>query len=184
MMSPGLVRKLVLFGIPFVLMFGSGVVVAYHDGVTASNVHDMSSSNDGQQVTVKGRVFFVIPDCGQGWAEMSGNGSAPASCFVMSDISQDNSYIFVTSNAAAPANGTTVVAHGVLRFFASMNNAGSGSYGNYGSYNGMGSTGSASGCTEQSSYGTTCASSSHSSPWGGSVGWIDASDLTVPWFFR
>ncbi|MHB8586368.1 MAG: hypothetical protein ACYDDF_11110 [Thermoplasmatota archaeon] len=171
----GVVLKATMFILPCVLVFGAGLGVAYHDGVNASDVHGLATNEEGQGVSVKGIVLARQDSCNEGTLETGRN----VSCFVLRDAANESTFVYVTSNDAAPAVDAKVVVHGTLWLFISAAEPGSSAWG--------------AGCWEVSPYGSSCAGTMGNTTFSGAsgtgsggeaMGWIDASDVSQPWFFR
>jgi hypothetical protein len=168
--------SLSLFGGALLLALGSGIGIAYHDGVNAEPLATVSASELGQVVTIKGTVIASDDPCQEGVGSQTvGNGS----CIALRDSSNSTRFAVVTLSGTPPPLDSVAVVHGTLRLF--FNSTDLHNYAR--SQSGAGSQ-----CSEGGTYGTACA-------WmpGGYVAWnwpgvellwVDANDVSEPWVFR
>lgn len=162
-------QKVALFALPLVLITGGAV--AYHDGVLADDVQSAGSGDVGNEVTVKGTVIAVERDC----SDLDERAGKNVECFVLREAGNDESFILVTTDHAAPALDEVVVARGILRFHsATESQSGSTSWpqtcwsGDGKHYEG--------GCAKGGTAGWS---------WGGfQISWVDAADVDAAWVFR
>lgn len=155
--------KWLLFGVPMLLAFGTGMGVAYHDGVTADDVREVSKDDVGKDVAVRGKVIAVDTECD--WIDDKLD--KDVSCFVLRDLESERRFLAVASKEPAPPLDETAVVRGTLSFYMDFNDLASAykmpTYG-YG--------------------GATYGGGSYSMPGIDlQVGLVDAAGVTKPWFF-